>query len=65
MDWVRFGKEMKKARIKKKIQQKDIAKFLDVTSSLISQIENGKKRTNVENVIKINNILELNFFDQD
>lgn len=62
MDWTKFGQDMKKAREKKGLLQSDIAKMLDITPTMVSYIEQGKKKTSTDNVIKISKLLDINFF---
>lgn len=60
MDWIKFGKKMREARESRGLSQKDIARLLGVSDAFISQVENGKKKVNVDNLIKISKVLDLN-----
>ena len=58
MDWIKFGKKMREARESRGLSQKDIARLLGVSDAFISQVENGKKKMNTDNLIKISISLE-------
>lgn len=60
MDWIKFGKKMREARESRGLSQKDIARLLGVSDAFISQVENGKKKMNTDNLIKISKVLDLN-----
>ena len=62
MNWVKVGKQIKKERKKKGLLQSDLAKLLGVSASFICQLEAGKKRTSVDNLVKLSKVLEINFF---
>ena len=60
MDWIKFGKKMREARESRGLSQKDISRLLGVSDAFISQVENGKKKLNADNLIKISKVLDLN-----
>nr|WP_302597951.1 helix-turn-helix transcriptional regulator [uncultured Cellulosilyticum sp.] len=60
MDWIKLGKKIKAAREAKGLSQKDIARLLGVSDAFISQLENGKKKASVDNVIKLSKVLDIN-----
>lgn len=52
---------IKKARLNKKITQKQLGKRLGISQSCTSKIENGKtKIVSVDKILKISSILSLN-----
>lgn len=63
MDWIKFGKKMREARESRGLSQKDIARLLGVSDAFISQVENGKKKMNTDNLIKISKVLDLNILE--
>lgn len=63
LNWVKLGEKIKKAREKKGLLQSDIAKLLDVSSSFICQLECGKKKTSLDNLIKLCKILEIDILE--
>jgi transcriptional regulator with XRE-family HTH domain len=44
----KFSERIKQLRVEKKIKQTDIADFLGVTPTQISDLENGKTTTSIE-----------------
>lgn len=63
LNWIKLGEKIKKAREKKGLLQSDIAKLLDVSSSLICQLECGKKKMSLDNLIKLCKILEIDILE--
>lgn len=62
MDWIKIGEKIKQARIKKGLSQTDVAKLMGVSNAFICQLESGKKKTSVENLIKLSKTLKVKFF---
>ncbi len=62
MDWNKLGKKIKEAREGKGLFQKDLAKLLDVSEQFICQLEKGKKKTSVDNLVKLSRVLDLKIF---
>lgn len=48
-----FGLRLREVRKKNGEQQKDLAELLEVTTPQISDIENGKKTTTLEKLVRI------------
>jgi transcriptional regulator with XRE-family HTH domain len=63
MDWVKLGTKIKAARESKDLSQKDIAKLLDVSTSLVCQLEAGKKKVSVDKLIKIGKVLGIKILE--
>lgn len=62
MDWIALGKKIKDAREKKGLLQKDLAALLGVSTVMICSIESGKKKTSVDNLIKLSKVLGIKIF---
>ncbi|MCM1363588.1 MAG: helix-turn-helix domain-containing protein [Faecalibacterium sp.] len=54
----KFANNLKKERIKKGLNQNQIAKELETTQTTIAKYENGKLEPKIENIGKIADILE-------
>lgn len=54
-----FSKNLKNARINKKVSQKKIAKYLDLTESGYAHWEQGRTEPDTNTIIKICKILEI------
>ncbi len=63
LNWIKLGEKIKKAREKKGLLQSDIAKLLDVSPSLICQLECGKKKMSLDNLIKLGKILGIDILE--
>jgi len=59
-----LGKRIKKARLEKSLNQEKFTEILDLSVSLISQIESGKKKLSLTRLVEVSNILEkpINYF---
>lgn len=60
-----IGERIKQARKEKKLSQKDLAKKLDVTASMIGQYENDLRRPKPDTLKRIADALEVNPADLD
>lgn len=54
-----FGQVVKNRRKKLRYTQKDVSKFLGVSASFISDLENGKKTAELDKSLKLANILGI------
>jgi transcriptional regulator with XRE-family HTH domain len=54
---IKLGQNIKKIRMRKKMSQGDIARFLGLDRGYISNIENGKKNPTLATLHKIANAL--------
>ncbi|WP_442861337.1 helix-turn-helix domain-containing protein [Cellulosilyticum sp. WCF-2] len=63
LNWVKLGERIKKSRENKGLLQSDIAKLLDVSPSFICQLESGKKKMSLDNLIKLGKILEIDILE--
>jgi len=59
MDNMAFGKQLKAARVKKKISMEELAQRIGISAKAISQIELGKRSTSLKTFVNICNILEI------
>lgn len=61
---VDYGLNFKNARERKRMSQADAAAALNISPSFLSQVENGKKKPNVDLIFKAANIygVETGFF---
>jgi len=55
----KFGQNLKRIRMKKKMSQGDIARALDVHRAYISGIENGKRNPTLATIQKLANALAI------
>lgn len=62
MDWIKLGKKIKESRERKGLLQKDLGLLLGVSEQLICQLENGRKKTSVDNLVKLSKVLDLKIF---
>lgn len=56
-------KTIRISRIEKNLTQEDVAKKLNFTQSYYAKIENGKADITLQNLLKLLEILEVNYFD--
>lgn len=54
-----FGSQLKQRRKQYKYTQKDVSKFLGVSASFISDLENGKKSIELDKAIQVATILGI------
>lgn len=59
MNWVKFGKIVKIARVKKGLTQRELAKYVKVTPESISYYESGKKHPSFDKIKTICEVLNL------
>ncbi len=55
----KFGQNLKRIRMKKKMSQGDIARVLDIHRAYISGIENGKRNPTLATIQKLANALGI------
>ena len=60
---VRYGKAVRKLRMKKKISQEDFADKCGLHRTYISDVELGKRNVSLENIERIANALEISLSD--
>ena len=63
MDKKLLGKRLRELRKRKGINQEKLAKFINVDSATISNIENGKNYPSMTNLENILNILDVSFLE--
>lgn len=56
---IKFGKEIKKARIDKDISQEALAEKAGMHVTFLSRIENGKANISLDSVLKLANALNI------
>lgn len=56
-------KTIRISRLEKNLTQEDVAKKLNFTQSYYAKIENGKADITLQNLLKLIEVLELNYFD--
>lgn len=61
IDYKAIGARLRAARLKKDINQEEVANLLDSTQSLISNIETGYKKPSLSILIKLCRIYEVSF----
>lgn len=59
LDYVIIGQRLKKARVKKKLTQENIAEKLDVSVAYISRVERGTIKVNLKRLSQICQILDI------
>lgn len=67
IDFVQVGQRIRQTREKCSMKQKDLAYRLGTNANHLSDIEHGKKRTSLEMLVQISNILDtpVDFFLKD
>ena len=55
-----FGARIKEIRLRKNLNQEQLAELVNMESRQISRIETGSSFTSIENIAKIANALEVN-----
>jgi transcriptional regulator with XRE-family HTH domain len=56
-------KTIRISRLEKNLTQEDVAKKLNFTQSYYAKIENGKADITLQNLLKLLEIFEVNYFD--
>ncbi|MEK4788348.1 helix-turn-helix transcriptional regulator [Bacillus pumilus] len=56
---ISFGDRLRKARIKKKYTQNDMAQFLGMTSQGYGKYETGKSDPDVDTLVKLSTLLDV------
>lgn len=59
MDYVKLGKRIKYARIKKELTQAELAEALGYSIQHISHVENGVTKMSVDFIVSLANVLEV------
>lgn len=54
-----FGEAIRTERLKKKMRQVDLARKASVRQALISELENGATKSNIDTVFKVLSALEM------
>ncbi len=56
-----FGKLIRKKRIEKNMNQNDLAKLADLNRNYISDIERGTRNISLKNIVKLFEVLAIEF----
>lgn len=58
-----FGKNLKHLRLAKNLTQLDLAVLVDMETTSISRIENGRTNITLKTIYKLSNALEVSCYD--
>ena len=63
MNFVKFGRQLKKYRTQAKLDQKQVAEMVGVSREFVSYVENGKKKPALETAIALAKAVGVTLYD--